>query len=243
MMVNLEDARVAFNAFPDRTLREWGKEWNMSHENVRLMKIKLGIPTTKKVSYDPLIASEIVEYIRSGKGSLHTPRTFENYKFGKVTFLKWMEKNTFLREAVEQAENEALENKLYPKIKKCATTGEYLPITEFYRDKNTLDGYSVRSKKVVKDMARKYYYDRHIPEPTVDEKVCAGVPELGPLPKEYFAKSTRNNSGLQTYSKKFQSLYRKYLREESECAFELARVDTLKFFKSLGFKELDALRN
>ena len=50
MMVNLEDARVAFNAFPDRTLREWGKEWNMSHENVRLMKIKLGIPTTKKVS-------------------------------------------------------------------------------------------------------------------------------------------------------------------------------------------------
>ena len=43
MMVNLEDARKAFNAFPDKTLREWGEEWNMSHENVRLMKIKLGI--------------------------------------------------------------------------------------------------------------------------------------------------------------------------------------------------------
>ena len=242
MMVNYEDARVAFNAFPDRTLREWGKEWNMSHENVRLIKIKLGIPTTKKVSYDPLIASEIVEYIRSGKGSLHTPRTFENYKFGKVTFMKWMEKNTFLREAVEQAENEALENKLYPKIKKCATTGEYLPITEFYKDKNTLDGYSVRSKKVVKDMSRKYYYDRHIPEPTVDEKVCSGVPELGPLPKEYFDKCTRNNSGLQTYSKKFLGVYQMLLREKSENAFELAKEETLNHFRSLGFKELDSRR-
>ena len=27
MMVNLEDARKAFNAFPDKTLREWGEEW------------------------------------------------------------------------------------------------------------------------------------------------------------------------------------------------------------------------
>ena len=161
-MVNLEDARRAFNAFPDKTLREWGEEWNMSHENVRLMKIKLGIPTTRKVSYDPIIANEIVEYIRSGKGSLSTSRTYKNYKFGKSTFMKWMDENPLLREVVKIAENEALKNRLYPKYKRCATTGEYLPISEFYKAKQTLDGYSVRSKKVVKDTVRKYYYEIYI---------------------------------------------------------------------------------
>ena len=238
-MVDLEDARKAFNAFPDKTLREWGEEWNMSHENVRLIKIKLGIPTTRKVSYDPLIANEIVEYIRSGKGTISTSRTYKNYKFGKSTFMKWMDENPLLREVVKIAENEALKNRLYPKYKRCATTGEYLPISEFYKDKNTLDGYSVRSKKVVKEMARKYYYDRNVTEPTVDTKICSGVPELGPLPNEYFARNTRSATGLQTYSKKFQGLYQKYLREGSENAFELAREETLEYFKSLGFEVLN----
>jgi len=198
MIVDLEDARKAFNAFPDKTLREWGEEWNMSHENVRLMKIKLGIPTTRKVSYDPLIANEIVEYIRSGKGTISTSRTYKNYKFGKPTFMNWMEENPLLKEVVEIAENEALQNRLYPKFKRCATTGEYLPISEFYKDKQTLDGYSVRSKKVVKDNVRKYYYDRYIPEPTVDKKICSGVPELGPLPKDYFCRNTRISKILVT---------------------------------------------
>ena len=99
-----------------------------------------------------------------------------------------------------------------------------------------MDGYSVRSKKVVKDRARKYYYGRYVPEQTVQEKICAGVPELGPLPQEYFAKSTRSSSGLQTYSKKFQGFYQKNLRQESENAFELAREETLRYFRSIGFK-------
>ena len=51
MMVNLEDARKAFNAFPDKALREWGEEWNMSHENVRLMKIKF-----MKESFDNILS-------------------------------------------------------------------------------------------------------------------------------------------------------------------------------------------
>ena len=235
MKVNLDDARSSFLAFPEKTLREWGDEWNMSHENVRLMKKKLGIATTKKVSYDPMVASEIVEYIRKGKGTISTSRTYQNYKFGKVTFINWMESNPLLAEAVQNAENEALKNRLYPSQKKCATTGEWLPISEFYKDKNTLDGYSVRSKKVVKDMASKYYYDRNVEQPTVNEKICSGVPELGPLPTEYFARNTRSATGLQTYSKKFQGLYQKFLREGNSNAFDVAKEETLSYFKELGF--------
>ena len=51
--------------------------------------------------------------------------------------------------------------------------------------------------------------------------------------------NTRNNSGLQTYSKKFQGIYQKHLREGSTNAFELAREETIEYFKSLGFEVLN----
>ena len=235
MKPTLDQAEFLFKRFPDKTLREWGEDWEMSHENVRLMKIKLGVPTSKRVNYNPETARQIVEYIREGKGTLNTARTYTHYNFGKVTFKNWMNDNPSLQREVEIAQQEALERKLNPTHKRCATTGEWLPVSEFYKDKNTLDGYSVRSKKVVKDMARKYYYDRNVTEPTVDTKICSGVPELGPLPQEYFARNTRSATGLQTYSKKFQGLYQKYLREGNTNAFDTAKEETLSYFKKLGF--------
>ena len=235
MKPTLDQAEFLFKRFPDKTLREWGEDWEMSHENVRLMKIKLGVPTSKKVAYNSETARQIVEYIREGKGTLNTSRTYAHYNFGKVTFRNWMKDNPSLQREVEMAQKEALDRKLNPTHKRCATTGEWLPVSECYKDKNTLDGYSVRSKKVVKDMARKYYYDRNVTEPTVDTKICSGVPELGPLPQEYFARNTRSATGLQTYSKKFQGLYQKFLREGNSNAFDVAKEETLSYFKELGF--------
>ena len=85
-------------------------------------------------------------------------------------------------------------------------------------------------------MARKYYYKRNVSEPTVDKKICSGVPELGPISSEYFAKNTRSATGLQTYSKKFQGLYQKNLRqsESSSDALNMAKQETLSYFKDLG---------
>ena len=234
MKPTLDQAEFLFKRFPEKTLREWAEDWEMSHENVRLMKIKLGLPTSKKVAYDSEIARQIVEFIREGKGTINTARTYEHYNFGKVTFTNWMKDNPSLARDVEIAEAQALEKKLNPTHKRCATTGEYLPVSEFYKDKNTLDGYSVRSKKVVKEMARKYYYDRNVTEPTVTEKICSGVPELGPIDTKYFARNTRSASGLQTYSKKFQGLYQKYLRQDIDNAFEKAKEETLSYFRDLG---------
>lgn len=236
MKPTLNEADVLFRRFPEKTLRQWAEDWEMSHENVRLMKIKLGLPTTKKVSYNPEIARQIVEFIREGKGTINTARTYEHYNFGKVTFLNWIKENPSLANEVKMAEEQAMERKLNPTHKRCATTGEWLPVSEFYKDKNTLDGYSVRSKKVVKEMARKYYYQRNVTVPTVSEKICSGVPELGPIPAEYFAKNTRSATGLQTYSKKFQGLYQKYLRQQDtqSNAFDIAKQETLSYFQDLG---------
>ena len=137
MKPTLNEADVLFRRFPEKTLRQWAEDWEMSHENVRLMKIKLGLPTTKKVSYNPEIARQIVEFIREGKGTINTARTYEHYNFGKVTFLNWMKDNPSLARDVEIAEAQSLEKKLNPTHKRCATTGEYLPVSEFYKDKNT----------------------------------------------------------------------------------------------------------
>ncbi len=235
MKPTLEQAEFLFKRFPDKTLREWADDWEMSHENVRLMKKKLGLNTSNRIEYSPEIGRQIVEFIREGKGTVNTARTYEHYPFGRVTFKKWMKENPSLASEVDIAQQQALEKKMNPTHKRCATTGEWLPVSEFYKDRNTLDGYSVRSKKVVKEMARKYYYDRNVPEPTVDEKICSGVPELGPLPVEYFARNTRSATGLQTYSKKFQGLYQKYLRQGVDNAFDTAKEETLVYFRDLGF--------
>ena len=63
MKPTLDQAEFLFKRFPEKTLREWAEDWEMSHENVRLMKIKLGLPTSKKVAYDSEIARQIVEFI------------------------------------------------------------------------------------------------------------------------------------------------------------------------------------
>ena len=64
MKPTLDQAEFLFKRFPEKTLREWAVDWEMSHENVRLMNIKLGLPTSKKVAYDSEIARQIVEFIR-----------------------------------------------------------------------------------------------------------------------------------------------------------------------------------
>ena len=143
MKPTLDQAEFLFKRFPNKSLREWAEDWEMSHENVRLMKIKLGVPTSKKVEYSPEIARQIVEYIREGKGTLNTARTYEHYDFGKVTFANWMTENPSLAREVDMALQQAQDRKLNPTHKRCATTGEWLPVSEFYKDSNTLDGYSV----------------------------------------------------------------------------------------------------
>jgi len=231
----LEQAEFLFNKFPDKTLREWAEDWGMSHENVRLMKKKLGLNTSSRAQFDETAAQEIVQFIADGKGTLNTARTYEPYKFGKVAFKKWVEERPELAQAIEEAELKAWEDKINPTHKKCATTGEVLPVSEFYKDKSTLDGYSVRSKKVVKEMAKKYYDMRNVSEPTVTEKLCSGVPEIGPLPASEFAKNTKSATGLQTYSKKFQTLYQKYLNKNDIDAFDKAKSEALEYYKSKGY--------
>ena len=234
----IEQAEFLFKRFPNKPLREWADDWGVSHEQVRIMKIRLGIPTSRKVEYTPEVAQPVIDYIAEGKGTLNTTRTFAGRKFGKTTFFNWMAEYSELKDAVMNAQAEAKHNKLNPTHKRCSQTGELLPISEFYKDSNTLDGYSSRSKEAVKANAKKYYEARNVPAPTVEEKVCPAVSELGPLPAKYFGHSSKHSTGLQTYTKEFQKQYQRLLNQgevsEGE-AYELAKEPTLAYFEDEGF--------
>jgi len=234
----LEQAEFLFKKFPNKTLRQWADEWDMSHENVRLMKKKLGLATRGKVVPTEQ-ADEIIAYIKDGKGTVNTARTFSKYSFGKQRFLNWLDENPDYKAKVEEAEAFAYDKKLNPTHKRCIATGEWLPISEFYKDSQTLDGYSRRSKKAVKASVAKYYYGRNNTEPLVDKKTCSALPELGELPAKYFHRNRRLASGLQQYSIAFQTPYSKFLNSEDESersnAYNLAKQEALDYFAKEGF--------
>ena len=83
----LEQAEFLFKRFPNKPLREWAEDWGVSHEQVRIMKIRLGIPTSRKVEYTPEVAQPVIDYIAEGKGTLNTTRTFAGRKFGRLSQL------------------------------------------------------------------------------------------------------------------------------------------------------------
>jgi len=234
----IEQAEFLFKKFPNKTLREWANEWGMSHENVRLMKKKLGLPT-RAMPITTMVADEIIAFIKDGKGTVNTARTYANYPFGKGKFTYWLDENPQYKDMLKEAEAVALEKKQNPTHKRCIVTGEWLPISEFYKDKGTVDGYSRRSKKAVKSMVREYYYKRDVTTPIVEKKTCSALPELGDLPAEYFHRNRRLASGLQQYSIAFQTAYSANLNsvdpEVRSNAHGMAKQESLKYFAALGY--------
>jgi hypothetical protein len=243
---SLEQAEFLFKRFPNKPLREWAEDWEVSHEQVRIMKIRLGIPTSRKVEYTVEITKPVIDYIAEGKGTINTPRTFKSLSFGKTTFLNWMAEYPELTDAVVEAQSIARHNKLNPTHKRCSQTGEVLPVSEFYNDSNTLDGFSSRSKKAVKSNAKKYYEQRNVTEPTVTEKLCPAVSDLGVLPAKYFGLSSKHSTGLQTYCREFQKQYQKFLNKDGYTqgdAYELAKEPTYEYFAGQGYQRITETSN
>lgn len=234
----IEQAEFLFKKFPNKKLRDWADEWGMSHENVRLMKKKLGLPT-RTTPINNMVADEIIAFIKDEKGTVNTARTYANYPFGKGKFLYWLDENPQYKDILKEAEAIAEEKKKNPTHKRCIVTGEWLPVSEFYKDKGTVDGYSRRSKKAVQSMVKEYYYKRNVTEPVVEKKQCSALPELGELPAENFHRNRRLTSGLQQYSIAFQTAYSANLNsanpEVRKNAHGLAKKEALKYFATLGY--------
>ena len=137
---SLEEARELFLADPNKMLQSWADEWGVTHERVRQLRIESGVP--QRGAYNEETAEAILEIIRTGRGGLTTPRTYEGQPIGLERFKTWIEEEEGLKERVEQAQKEALKNLKDPIEKECKYCREWKPVEEYSRNQKYLDGLS-----------------------------------------------------------------------------------------------------
>jgi len=135
---SLEEARELFLADPNKMLQSWADVWGVTHERVRQLRIESGVP--QRGAYNEETAEAILEIIRTGRGGLTTPRTYEGQPIGLERFKTWIEEEEGLKERVEQAQKEALKNLKDPIEKECKYCREWKPVEEYSRNQKYLDG-------------------------------------------------------------------------------------------------------
>jgi hypothetical protein len=149
---SLEEARELFLADPNKMLQSWADEWGVTHERVRQLRIESGVP--QRGAYNEETAEAILEIIRTGRGGLTTPRTYEGQPIGLERFKTWIEEEEGLAERVSEAQKIALKNLKDPIEKECKYCREWKPVEEYARNQKYLDGltrFCVDCIKVLKE--------------------------------------------------------------------------------------------
>ena len=137
---SLEEATEFFKKDPDKMLQEWADEWGVTHERARQLRILSGVP--QRGAYNEETAKAILEIIRTGRGGLTTPRTYEDMPIGLERFKTWIAEEEGLKERVEQAQKEAEKMLTDPIEKECKYCREWKPVEDFKRTQKYLDGYT-----------------------------------------------------------------------------------------------------
>jgi len=135
---SLEEARELFLADPTKMLQTWADEWGVTHERVRQLRIESGVP--QRGAYNEETASAILEIIKSGRGGLTTPRTYEEQPIGLERFKTWIEEEEGLSDKVDEAQKIAAKNLKDPIEKECKYCREWKPVEEYNRNQKFLDG-------------------------------------------------------------------------------------------------------
>lgn len=137
---SLEEATEFFTKDPDKMLQAWADEWGVTHERVRQLRIQSGVP--QRGAYNEETAETILDVIRTGRGGLTTPRTYEEVTIGLERFKTWIDEEEGLRERVEEAQKEALKSLKDPIEKECKYCREWKAVEDFKRTQKYLDGFT-----------------------------------------------------------------------------------------------------
>tara|TARA_B100001564_G_C20649497_1_gene676119 strand:+ start:1294 stop:1941 length:648 start_codon:yes stop_codon:yes gene_type:complete len=135
---SLEEARELFLADPNKMLQSWADEWGVTHERVRQLRIESGVP--QRGAYNADIADSILEIIKTGRGGLTTPRTYEDQPIGLERFKTWIEEEEGLAEKVSEAQKLAAKSLKDPIEKECKYCKEWKPVEDYKRNQKYLDG-------------------------------------------------------------------------------------------------------
>ena len=139
---SLEEARELFLTDPNKMLQEWADEWGVTHERVRQLRIESGVP--QRGAYNQETAEAILEIIKTGRGGLTTPRTYEEQSIGLERFKTWMEEEEGLADKVNEAQKLAAKSLKDPIEKECKYCREWKPVEEYKKNGSNIS-YTVLS--------------------------------------------------------------------------------------------------
>ena len=188
----LEEATELFAKDPEKMLNDWAEEWGVTHERVRQLRIASGIP--QRGAYNEDTANTILEVIRTGRGGLSTPRTYEDVNIGYERFKSWMEEEEGLSEKVIEAQKEAEKFLKDPIEKQCKYCRQWKEVEDFKRNQKYLDGYTkfcVDCLQVLKEKK----------EEIGDEKLKTCLSCRKELPTSKFTRNPNSKDGYKLFCK------------------------------------------
>ena len=188
----LEEATELFAKSPEKMLNEWAEEWGVTHERVRQLRIASGVP--QRGAYNEETAEAILEIIRTGRGGLSTPRTYEDQIIGYERFKTWIEEEEGLSERVAKAQKEAEKYLKDPIEKQCKYCRTWKEVSEYKRNQKYLDGYT----KFCKDCL---VYLKQKKEESGDEKLKNCLACRKELPLSKFTKNPNSRDGYKLFCK------------------------------------------
>ena len=77
---SVEEAKTLFLASPNKLLKEWSKEWGVSVERVRQLKVQAGLSIGNDIDYE--VAEQVIQRIQSGYGTITTRKTYKGLPVG-----------------------------------------------------------------------------------------------------------------------------------------------------------------
>ena len=146
---SLEEARELFLADPNKMLQAWADEWGVTHERVRQLRIESGVP--QRGAYNEEIAESILDIIKTGRGGLTTPRTYEDQPIGLERFKTWIDEEEGLADRVSEAQKIAAKNLKDPIEKECKYCKNWKPVEEYGRNQKYLTRFCTECIYILKE--------------------------------------------------------------------------------------------
>jgi len=201
---SVEEAKTLFLESPNKLLKEWSKEWGVSVERVRQLKVQAGLSIGNDIDYE--VAEQVIQRIQSGYGTITTRKTYKGLPVGYDKFRTWCIKDVELGKRVEQARENFLKGSYNPTEKVCYKCSVNKSISEYDKSAKYKDGYNRYCKVCHLDIKEN--------KVKLDKKTCMMCKQS--LSPSSFDSNSKFRDGLSLFCKTCKSKERRKTRRINE---------------------------
>ncbi len=195
-----EHEAIAAKVMKGNTLQSVGDEYGVTRERIRQIALSLGVSArgAKRLQRQRMI-KEHSEVIISARENWE-PARFSDYPFTRIQFEKVLaeiDADLYDRWCSAALNPISLKGIADPRGRVCAMCKERKPWSQFYADKDGINGKAQRCIPCAREQVEHYRLLRHVPEPTVEHKICTRC-RIDKAAGEY-SRSTSHFTGLQPW--------------------------------------------